>query len=291
MKITITGSLGNISKPLAGILVSAGHQVTVISSNADKIKAIEDLGAAAAIGSVDDTDFLTRAFTGADAIYTMCPTNYAATDFRSFMNTVGQNYAAAIRASGVTQVVNLSSIGAHLSAGTGPIKGLHDIEQIFNDLEGVSVKHMRPAYFYVNLYGSADMIRHAGIIGGNYGEATELVMVHPKDIALAVAEEIQQLFTGKSIRYVTSDVRTPAAVAKILGTAIGKPDLKWVEFTDEQAYDGMIQAGLPVELARNYVEMGNAINSGVLWEDFKVNQPEFSAIKLEDFAKEFAAAF
>lgn len=291
MKITITGSLGNISKPLAGILVSAGHQVTVISSSADKIKAIEDLGAAAAIGSVDDTDFLTRAFTGADAIYTMCPPNYAATDFRSFMNTVGQNYAAAIRASGVTQVVNLSSIGAHLSAGTGPIKGLHDVEQIFNDLEGVSVKHMRPAYFYVNLYGSADMIRHAGIIGGNYGEATEFVMVHPKDIAQAIAEEIQQSFTGKSIRYVTSDVRTPAAVAKILGTAIGKPDLKWVEFTDEQAYDGMIQAGLPAELARNYVEMGNAINSGVLWEDFKVNQPEFSAIKLEDFAKEFAAAF
>lgn len=291
MKITITGSLGNISKPLAEILVSAGHQVTVISSSADKIKAIEDLGAAAAIGSVDDTDFLTRAFTGADAIYTMCPPNYAATDFRSFMNTVGQNYAAAIRASGVTQVVNLSSIGAHLSAGTGPIKGLHDVEQIFNDLEGVSVKHMRPAYFYVNLYGSADMIRHAGIIGGNYGEATELVMVHPKDIALAIAEEIQHSFTGKSIRYVTSDVRTPAAVAKILGTAIGKPDLKWVEFTDEQAYDGMIQAGLPAELARNYVEMGNAINSGVLWEDFKLNQPEFSAIKLEDFAKEFAAAF
>lgn len=291
MKITITGSLGNISKPLAQTLVDAGHQVTVISSSADKVKEIEDLGATPTIGSVEDTDFLTKAFTGTDAIYTMCPPNNAAADFRSFMNTVGQNYAAAIRASGVKQVVNLSSIGAHLTEGTGPIKGLHDVEQIFNELEGVSIKHMRPAYFYVNLYGSADMIRHGGIIGGNYGETAPLVLVHPKDIALAIAGEIQQPFTGKSIRYVASDVRTPAEVATALGTAIGKPDLKWVEFTDEQAYDGMIQAGLPAELAKNYVEMGTAIRNGVLWEDFKVNQPEFSAIKLEDFAKEFAAAF
>jgi uncharacterized protein YbjT (DUF2867 family) len=291
MKITLTGSLGNISKPLAQSLISAGHQVTIISSSADKVKAIKDLGATAAIGSVDDIDFLTKAFTGADAIYTMCPPSYSANDYRAYIAGVGSNYAAAIKASGVTQVVNLSSIGAHLPDGTGPIKGLYDVEQLFNNLGGVSVKHMRPAYFYINLYGNTDMIKHAGIIGANYGESASLVLVHPKDIAIAIAEEIQQPFTGKSIRYVTSDVRTAAEVAAALGTAVGKPELKWVEFTDEQALGGMIDAGLPQEIAKNYVEMGTAIRSGVLWEDFNKNKPAFSAIKLEDFAKEFAANF
>ena len=72
---------------------------------------------------------------------------------------------------------------------------------------------------------------------------------------------------------------------------MGKPELKWIEFTDEQALAGMINAGLPQEIAKNYVEMGTAIRSGVLWEDFNQNKPAFSAIKLEDFAKEFAGNF
>ncbi|MBB5634611.1 uncharacterized protein YbjT (DUF2867 family) [Pedobacter cryoconitis] len=291
MKFTITGSLGNISKPLVQKLVSAGHQVTVISSSADKIKAIEELGAIAAIGSIDDIDFLTKAFTGADAVYTMCPPSFSAQDYRAYITGTGSNYAAAIQASGVKQVVNLSSIGAHLSDGTGPIKGLHDVEQLFNKLEGVAVKHMRPAYFYINLYGNTDMIKHAGIIGANYSESASLVLVHPQDIAAAIAEEIQQSFTGKSVRYVTSDVRKTAEVATALGTAVGKPELKWVEFTDEQALGGMIDAGLPEEIAKNYVEMGTAIRSGVLWEDFYANKPVYAAIKLEDFAKEFAGNF
>jgi len=291
MKITLTGSLGNISKPLAKILVGAGHQVTIISSNADKVKEIEEIGATPAIGSVDDTDFLTRAFTGADAVYTMCPPSYSTLDYRAYIAGTGSKFAAAIQASGVTRVVNLSSIGAHLPDGTGPIKGLYDVEQLFNKLENVSVKHMRPAYFYINFYGNIDMIKHAGIIGANYSDSTSMIMVHPKDIALAIAEEIQQPFTGKSVRYVTSDIRTAAEVAAILGNAAGKPDLKWVEFTDEQALAGMMDAGLPQEIARNYVEMGTAIKSGILWEDFNQNKPVFSATKLEDFAKEFAGSF
>ncbi|RYE17129.1 MAG: NAD-dependent dehydratase, partial [Sphingobacteriales bacterium] len=128
MKITLTGSTGNITKPLAEILIGAGHQVTIISSDAAKTKAIEKLGATAAIGSVTDAGFLTFAFTGADAVYIMIPPNYGAPDLRKFMNETGENFAAAIKGSGVKKAVVLSSVGAHLNEGTGPITGLHDLE-------------------------------------------------------------------------------------------------------------------------------------------------------------------
>ncbi|WEK18252.1 MAG: NAD(P)H-binding protein [Candidatus Pedobacter colombiensis] len=291
MKYTLTGSLGNISKPLAQALIDAGHQVTIISSNADKAKAIEALGATAAIGSITDVAFLTKAFAGADAIYTMVPPNFGAGDYRAYISGIGRNYVAAIQAAGISKVVNLSSIGAHLSDGTGPIKGLHDVEQLFNSLENVSVKHLRPAYFYVNFYGNIDMIKHAGILGGNYGESTSLIMAHPEDIAAVAAEEIQKPFNGQSIRYIASDIRTAGEVASVLGAAVGKPELKWVEFTDEQALDGMIQSGLPKEIAKNFVEMGTAVRSGKLREDYDINPPILSKRKLEDFAKEFAAHF
>jgi uncharacterized protein YbjT (DUF2867 family) len=292
MKITLTGSLGNISKPLAKQLIAAGHQVTIISSNADKKNEIEQLGAAAAIGLITDVDFLSEAFNGADAIYTMVPPNFGATNYRQYVGSIGQNYAEAIRRSGVTRVVNLSSIGAHIDGGTGPISGVHDAEITLNKLEGVSIKHIRAPFFYINFYNNIDMIKHLGFLGSNYDSNTRLVMVHPEDIAAAVAEELQKSFTGKSVRYLVSDDRTTGEVAAVLGNAIGKPDLQWVEFTDEQAYDGMLQGGLPPEIARNFVEMGTAVRSGILWGDYDLHKPGLSGNhKLESFAKEFADRF
>ena len=292
MKITLTGSLGNISRPLAQKLIGAGHQVTIISSDENKADAIKALGAIPAIGSVNDVQFVTKAFSGADAVYTMVPPNFGATNYRQYIAGIGGVYAAAIKNSGIKKVVNLSSIGAHLPNGTGPIAGIHDVENIFAGLDGVAVKHLRAAYFYINFYGNADMIKHAGILGSNYGAETNLVLVHPADIADAAAEELQQDFTGKSIRYVSSDERTAGVIAKALGSAIGKPELPWVEFSDEDAYNGMLQAGLPEEIARVYTEMGASTRSGKLYEHYFANRPEqLGKIKLEDFAVEFAKAF
>jgi uncharacterized protein YbjT (DUF2867 family) len=292
MKIIVTGSTGNISKPLTALLVNAGHEVTVISSNASKKEEIAQAGAKAAIGSVEDEQFLTNTFTGADAIYTMVPPNFGATDYRQHLGAIGLHYANAIKKSGVKNIVNLSSIGAHLDGGTGPIAGLHDVEKHLNALEGVSVKHIRASFFYVNFFANVDMIKHAGIIGSNYGEQARMVMVHPNDIAAAVAQAFATPFEGKTVQYISSDERTTDEIAATLGKAIGNEKLPWVNFTDEQAFDGMVQAGLPAEISRNYVEMGSAVRSGILWEDYDAKKTKPAGkIKLEQFAEEFKAAF
>ncbi len=291
MKFTVTGSLGNISKPIVDILVKNGHDVTVISSNPQKQTAIEALGAKAAIGSVTDAAFLTNAFKGADAVYTMVPPDFTKSDYRRHMADTGKNYLGAIKASGVKRVVNLSSIGAHLSAGTGPIAGLHEVEQLLNTLDGVAIKHLRPGFFYTNFFFDVAVIRNHGIMGSNYSADSKLSMVHPKDIAVVAAQELQNGFEGKSHKYVVSDEQIMADVAKTLGTAIGKPALPWVEISDEQLLGGMTGAGMGESIAKLYVEMGHAICKGILFEDFH-KQPEFAGkTKLTDFANEFAAVY
>ena len=292
MKITVTGSLGNISKPLAQKLIAAGQQVTIVSSDKDKRKSIEALGAAAAIGSLFDTDFLTSAFAGADVVYTMVPPNFGAVDYREYVRGVARNYAEAIQKNGVSRVVNLSSIGAHLDGGTGQIAGNHDGEIVLNALGGVGITHLRPGFFYVNFFGNIPMIKNLGVLGTNYGPDTRLVMVHPADIATAAAEEILRPFAGTSVRYVSSDDRNAGEVAGILGKAIGKPDLKWVEFTDEQAFSGMQQAGFSEPIAKNFIEMNTAVGSGILWKDYDAKGTQATGkIKVEEFAKEFAERF
>jgi uncharacterized protein YbjT (DUF2867 family) len=233
MKIIVTGSLGNIGKPLTQELVQKGHQVTVISSNIEKIQAIGNLGAIAAIGSLDDIDFLAKTFKGADIVYTMVPPNYfAEADIREYYRKIGNNYAQAIKESGVKRVINLSSYGAHLDKGTGNILGSHFVEQTLNELSDVEITHIRPTYFYYNLLNLIDMIKNSGMIFANYGGEKSFEMVSPIDIADAIVNEIEMPSTHRKVRYVSSDELSGNEIASILGTAIGKPDLKWISISD-----------------------------------------------------------
>ncbi|MCS3800093.1 NAD(P)H-binding protein [Niastella sp. OAS944] len=292
MKFTITGSLGNISKPIVETLVKNGHEVTVISSNAQKVQVIEALGAKAAIGSITDTAFLTNAYKGADAIYTMVPPDFTAVNYRQHMTEVGNSLLEAIKGSGVKRVVNLSSIGAHLSEGTGPVAALHEVEQILNTLNGVAIKHLRAGFFYTNFLMDIPLIKNMGIMGSNYEGKSRLSMTHPKDIAEVAAQELQGSFEGKTHKYIVSDEQAIADVAQTLGAAIGKPELPWVPISDADLLGALTGAGLSESLSKLYVEMGHAIGSGILFEDFHKHQPEFiGRTKLTDFANEFAAVY
>jgi uncharacterized protein YbjT (DUF2867 family) len=293
MKFVITGAAGHISKPLTEKLLAQKHDVTVISRSEKNISELIAKGAKAAIGSVEDVAFLTNAFTGADAVYTMVPPNMAATQWKQWIAQIGKNYADAIKASGVKHVVNLSSIGAHLPEGCGPVTGLHFAEISLNELKDVNIKTLRPAFFMPNLLSNVGMIKNIGIMGANFGKPdVKFVLVHPSDIADVAFEELSNLnFTGHSIRYIASDERTTDEIASVIGNAIGKPDLKWVVFSDEDALNGMIQAGLPEEVAKNYQEMNMSAQSGKMTEDYWKHRPALSKTKLEEFAKTFAAIY
>ncbi|MGL5807259.1 MAG: NAD(P)H-binding protein [Xenococcaceae cyanobacterium] len=296
MKVVVTGSLGNISKPLTEELVQKGHLVTVVSSKAERQKDIEALGAIAAIGSLEDVDFLVSTFTGADAVYVMVPRNNyfdLNLDLLAYYCRLGNNYAQAIEQSGVKRVVNLSSIGAHLDKGSGILLGAHNVEKILNELSSdVAITHMRPTSFYYNLFGYTDTIKTEGFISANYGADDKVPWVSPIDIASAITEEIVTPLVGRKVRYVASDELTCNETASILGVAIGKPDLKWIISTNEQMLSGLKAAGMNPQIAAGLVEMYASLHSGLLAEDYYRNKPTvMGKVKLADFAKEFAAAF
>jgi uncharacterized protein YbjT (DUF2867 family) len=294
MKIIVTGSLGHISKPLTEELVQKGHTVTVISSNAEKQKDIEALSATAAIGSIEDVDFLIATFTGADAVYTMVPpTNFMDPDFdlMAHCRHIANNYAGAIKTSGVKRIVHLSSIGAHMEKDSGLILVHRQVEDILDKLSDVNITFMRPVGFYYNLLGFIPMIKSQGIISANYGADDSLVWVSPVDIAATVAEELETPLIGRKVRYVASDELTGNETASILGTAIGRPDLQWVLIPDEQRLNILKSFGLNPKIATGLVEMFAAQHSGALMEDYYRNKPVLGKVKTTDFAKEFAAVY
>ena len=294
MKIIITGSLGHISRPLTAQLIKKGHAVTVISSKADRQNEIEALGATAAIGALEDAIFLTATFTGADAVYCMIPPNNYfdhSLDLMAFYRQVGDSYAQAIKTSGVKRIVQLSSIGAHLSKDSGLILAHHAVENILGSLPGMAITHMRPTAFYYNLFPFINGIKSTGTMASNYGADDVVAWVSPVDIATAVADELETPLTGRKVRYVASEELTCNQVAAILGAAIGKPDLKWIVISDEQLQAGLKAIGMNPKMAAGLTEMNACMHRGELFEDYFKNKPTLGTTKLSTFATEFAAAY
>lgn len=293
MKIIVTGSLGNISLPLATELVQQGHAVTVISSQPARRAAIEALGATAAIGSFEDADFLATTFGGADAVYAMIGGGHRELDSRAYFQRIARHYSQAIEQAGVRRVVHLSSWGAHRDHGTGGILGSHDAEEILAAVPGLALTHLRPTSFFTNYYGFVGMIKGAGFLGANCPGSYRVALVHPRDIAAAAAEELTHPAApaSRTVRYVASDERTQDEVAQALGAAIGRPDLRWVAFTDEQMQANLLQNGLPARTAADIVDIYASMRNGTLGEDYAQHKPALGKVKLEEFAQEFAAAF
>lgn len=294
MKYAITGSIGHISKPIVTRLVAEGHEVTVLTSSNSRAAEIESLGAKAAVGSVEDRGFVTNSLAGADAVYLMIPPNFGVTDWIAYQQQVADNYVAAIAANNITKVVMLSSVGAHMGQGTGPVDGLAYLENALATHPEINVLKLRPSYFYYNLFNQIGMIKHLGFMGSTQPADFKIILVHTNDIAEAATNALLGLdFKGQTVQYIASeDSLTWETLAKTLGAAIGKPELPYVEFTDEQSYQGMLQAGLSPVIAEGYRAMGQALRSGEMQADYWQNRPAtLGKVKLADFAKEFVAAY
>ena len=291
--LVITGATGKTGSKLAEILLEKGQKVRVIGRDAGKLKMFTARGAEAAVGDLADTAFLAKAFRGADAVYALIPPNFSAADFRAYQKKIGESIVAAIKDSGVTYVVNLSSQGAHLTEGTGPVVGLHDQEERLNRLEGVNVLHLRPTYFMENLLMNIDMIRKMNIMGSAVQGDIQFAIIAARDIAAyAAGRLVKRDFTGKSVVDLLGQRDLSLnEVAAIIGKKLGKPELKYVAFPYEDAEKGMVAMGLTPDLSRLYVELGRALNNGLFAVNLSRTKENTTPTAFEAFADDFAAVY
>lgn len=292
-KFVITGGAGNVSKPLTEILLSKGHEVTVVGRNPGNLAALAEIGAKTAIGDLTDTAFLSETFKGADGIYLMIPPGWDLPDLKKLGTDLGEVFATAIRASNVKNVVYLSSYGAHRLDDAGAISGMGLTEVELNKLEGVNVLHLRAGYFYTNLLLSLGHIKEHGVMGNMFDipEGT-FTVVDPQDIAQVAADAlISQNFKGHSFQYVVSDETGTDEIASLIGREIGIPDLKWVKFPTPDFRNVLIKYGFSEGAADDYVEMFTTLDKGLLFEDYFAGKHKASGTSIEEFAKRFAALY
>jgi uncharacterized protein YbjT (DUF2867 family) len=262
----VLGASGNTGHIVAKNLLARGQKVRVVGRNAARLQPLAGDGAEIFIGDVTDAQALTRAFKGAESAYVMIPPNLTSNDGRAYQERVSDAIATSIRSTGVKNVVSLSSIGADKASGTGPVVGLHNLEQKLNQIDGVNVLHLRAGYFMENTLPQVGVIRMTGNVVGPLRPDLKLGMIATRDIGAAAAEALLRLdFRGQQ----TQELLGPrdldyTEVATVIGNAIGNAKLSYIQAPDDELKPAMVQMGMSENLAGLILEMAGALNSGYM---------------------------
>ncbi|MGB8010102.1 MAG: NAD(P)H-binding protein [Terriglobales bacterium] len=260
----VLGASGNTGHIVAKTLLARGQKVRVVGRSAARLQPLAAEGAEIFIGDVANAASLTQAFHKADAAYVLIPPNPTSNDFRSYQESVSDAIATALKSTGVANIVSLSSFGADKTTGTGPVVGLHSLEQKLNQIDGVNVLHLRAGYFMENILPQAGAIRMTGSAIGPVRLDLKLPMIATRDIGAAAAEALLRLdFPGKQTRELQGqrDLDYIEAAA-VIGKAIGKPDLAYIQAPNDQIRAAMVQMGMSDNLAGLILEMAGALNQG-----------------------------
>src|SRR5271166_5501025 len=262
----VLGASGNTGRIVAKNLLAQGKKVRAVGRNAAHLQPLAAEGAEIFIGDVADPSSLTRAFQQADSAYVMIPPDPADTDYRSLQNRASDAIAAAVQNAGLSHVVSLSSFGADKASGTGPVAGLHILEEKLNQISRANVLHLRAGYFMENTLAQIGVIRMAGSAIGPVRGDLKLPMIASRDIGAAAADALLRLaFRGKQTQELHGqrDIDYNEATT-IIGKAIGKPDLRYIQAPDDQIRAAMVQMGMSDNFAGQILELAAALNSGHL---------------------------
>lgn len=292
--IVVTGATGRTGRRVAEVLLARGQKVRALGREARKLEPLVQLGAQPCTGNVEDVLYLTDAFAGASAVYLILPEDLSQQDLRAHQERVSDCYASAVTKAHVRFLVNLSSIGAQHAQGTGPIVGLHNQEEKLNRIDGLNVLHVRAAYFMENLFMSMAPLRATGTLPGGMRGDAPMPWIATKDIGAYAADRlVARDFSGISIQELHGerDISMNEA-ASIVGNAIGKADVTYVQVPSPALEAALLKMGLPKKTAELIIEMWEGANGGLIAPQEARSGRNTTPTTLESFVSDtFAPAY
>ncbi|RJG14154.1 NAD-dependent epimerase/dehydratase family protein [Pseudomonas cavernicola] len=289
--ITVMGATGHTGKRITELLLQAGEQVRALGRSESKLAGLARAGAQVLAGDPTDAAFLTKAFRGADAVYTLLPYEVQTIDYHAAQKAQGEAIVKALHDSGTRHVVALSSVGADLPSGTGPIVSLHAQEARLRGLEGANVLILRAGALFENFYGALGFIKEQGINGDAVAADVAIPMIATRDIAEVAAKALRDRnWSGVVVRELLGprDL-TYAEATRILGARLGKPDLAYVQLSYTELVEALQQAGFSENLASLSAELAQAFNERRV-KSREGRKPESTTpTRFEDFVEELAS--
>lgn len=291
--ITIVGASGNVGSKTVNNLLGKRHVLKLIARHADKLQQLAGKeGVEIHAGDSMNSDFLSSVINGSDVLMLMMPPDYQSEDIKAYQDKLGTAQIDAIKKSGIKKVLFLSSVGGHTEEHVGIVAGLSRQEVRLKQLQNIDVLILRPTYYMENLLGNISMIKNMGINGGAISGEKPFPIIATQDVAKVAAEKLNDLsWTGKTVlpllgakNYTMNDI------TRIVGTAIAKPDLPYIQFPYDQAKQALIQMGFTESIANAFTGLAEGINIGQ-FDTEKRDAASTTSTSIEEFANTFAYVY
>jgi uncharacterized protein YbjT (DUF2867 family) len=260
----ILGASGNTGSVVARKLLADGQKVRVVGRSGTHLQPLAGQGAEISLADLSDAAALAQALANAHSAYVMVPPNTTSQDVLGDQDRVSDSIVAAVKSAGIKNLVALSSFGSDKPSGTGLILTTHRFEEKLKGIENLNLLILRPGYFMENTLAQVGVIQHMGAVLGPLRPDLRIPMIATRDIGTFAADALLKLaFHGKQTQELHGqrDLDNNEAAA-IIGQAIGKPDLKYIQAPHDQFRNAMVQMGLSENFAGLYLEMADALNSG-----------------------------
>ncbi|TGX79461.1 NAD-dependent epimerase/dehydratase family protein [Palleniella muris] len=276
----VIGATGRVGTALVNELVKRDMPVLAIARNKNKFAKF-DSRVQCHIADVFDLDTLIKAFNGEDTVFLMTPENFHSNDVLGDAERMLEIYREVVYRTGVRRVIGLSSMGAHLEAGSGNLYISHMLEQAFAGLP-VETTFIRPAYYYSNWMNYIEVARTYGILPTFFHPHKKIAMVSPGDVACFAAIVMRSRKLSAPL-YEIEGPKTYSAhdIARFFSEYL-KREVTVQQIPQEQWIPTLTKAGFSPDAAHNMALMTQAVMNTISFGENTENKIIWNT-EFEDF--------
>ena len=279
----VTGITGKVGGTLARTLLADGRTVRAVVREAGKASGWTALGCDVAHADMEDAAALTAAFTGAEAVFILPPSEFDPQPGYPEARRVIDAVVAALKAAKPARVLCLSTIGA--DAQHDNLLSQRTMMEQALSLLPTPVTFLRPGWFLENASWDVASARDTGVIHSFLMPLDKhFPMVATQDVGRVAAKLIQESWLGKRVVELEGPRRvSPNDLAAAFAKALGKPVR--AEIVPHETWEGLFRSQ-GMKNPRPRIRMLDGFNEG--WIEFHASGAK--AIKGSVSAEEVIAS-
>jgi len=259
----VAGATGRVGSATARSLLAAGAEVRVLVRRKADADVWDAQGAEARVAALGDRVALGDALEGCSGFFVLLPFDLTVDDLDAHADTLIASIAGAVADRRVPHVVMLSSGGADLAEGTGPITGLHQLERALL-ATGTTVTALRSGHFQEKVADVIGVARDSSVYPVFAASAdVPHPMVATQDLGAVAAQALLSPAASSEVVDIIGPAYSERDVATALGNALGR-ELHVATIPEDAWAGALADAGFRPHIAESLAELYRADEGGLL---------------------------
>jgi uncharacterized protein YbjT (DUF2867 family) len=261
--IVITTPTGQIGSQTLEHVLGGGEEVRVLVRDPTRLSLEIRERVDVVTGSMDDTEVLAAAFSGAHSVFWLVPPNPRAASVAGHILSFVGPLCAAIERAGVGRVVAVSSAGHATARNAGQISAIFALDHLVEST-GIDYRALCPPGFMENMLHQSGAIAGLGTFFAPVSADREFPACATRDIAAVAARLLlDPSWSGQErVPLLGPERLSSARMAEIISATLDRP-VRFQQIRPEEYRKSLVQHGMSEAWAQGLVDMAAAAEGGI----------------------------